>query len=145
MSKTNNIESFYEKELRRTIAQIRHEHTNYNRLASFYCLMPQKRHELNRIIGSLIQGQIDIPEFHSQVRKLERQVDLTISSNRRRFIKKYKQRIVSTKKYTPEQATKIAKSKLRFAIKFSEMQIAKQFRDMTDLFTDNSIFGHRPS
>lgn len=69
------------------ICDIRHQHTNYEKLVVFYNMYPDKRSELNREISKLIkEGPEGIIEFRENVKQIEDWVNLNIKKSQKRFI-----------------------------------------------------------
>lgn len=100
------------------VAQIRHEFTNYDKLARFYSYYRDKRSELNFTIGKLIKEIITIQEFHDKVDEIEAYVDLTNKSNQKRFLKEEAARLksITFNNHTETTLKKYAKHNLNLVM-----------------------------
>lgn len=110
------------------VNEIRHEHTNYDRLAAYYNAQKKYRTKLNQTIMKLINGQITIPEFRERVAVIEASVDLTRKPNQKRFIKWRRDSMLHTGHYTTAQANAIAKNNLASTIKLQTCIDAGKYR-----------------
>lgn len=111
------------------IRKIRHEHTNYDKLAAFYSDQKHFRKELNRTIGALLAGKIDIPEFRAKVAQIERKVDIRNNPKaRKNFIKYHRNMLLKTGFYTVSQANAIAKHNIKALIKVQNACESEYYR-----------------
>lgn len=77
------------------LCEIRHNHTNYPKLTIFYCLYPNKRLELNRLISKLINTGPDyVPTFRRKVKKIEEYINLNSKEGKERFLIKEKKNLI---------------------------------------------------
>lgn len=100
-----------------TIAEIRHEHTNYNKLSVFYHVYPWARRKLNRLIQQLIDGQIAIPTFREEVKKLEDTINLHRRGPQKTYIRNESRKFFAMGCYTHDNAKALAKTNLASILK----------------------------
>lgn len=78
----------------RLLCHIRHEYTNYEKLAVFYKIYPKRRSELNAEINRLIkEGPDGIERFRKRVKFIENQINLNLKDVKKRFIEEEMKRI----------------------------------------------------
>lgn len=106
-----------DKDLVATITEIRHEHTNYDKLSVYYHVHPWARRKLNRLIILLIQGAINIPMWRAQVTELEESIDLSRRRAQKLYIRAESRRFRESGYYTDIQAKKMAQSNLASVLK----------------------------
>lgn len=101
------------------ICEIRHQHTNYDKLTVFYALYPQYRSELNSQIGKLIDnGPEGILEFRENVKSIESWVNLNIKGSQKRFIDEQIQTLKEKNpSYSNSTLKRMAQDKLDFYLK----------------------------
>lgn len=99
------------------ITQIRHEHTNYDKLSVYYHVNPWARRKLNKLIGMLIAGALDIESWRRQVNTLERTIDLSRRKPQRDYIRRESKRFRELGYYTDIQAKKMAQMNLASVLK----------------------------
>lgn len=109
------------------ICDIRHQHTNYDRLVVFYSLYPRRRAELNSKIGKLIEtGPEGILEFREDVKHIENWVNLNVKDSQKRFIEEQVYKLKETHPtYSNTTLKKLAKEKLAHYIRRNNEAIAK--------------------
>lgn len=99
----------------RRISRVRHEATNYDKLAVFYRrAFPELRSKLNKLCSKVLLGKIEFDDFFAEVEKLEELVNLNFRKNRKRWFVKEIERIKNTwgVPITINNAKKIAKQNL---------------------------------
>lgn len=121
------------EDMRYFIRKIRHEHTNYDKLAAFYSDFKGMRKKLNQTIGNLLMEKITIEEFRAKVASIERNVDIKHNKKaRKNFIKHHRNMLMKTGFYTVAQANSIARHNIKALIKLQDCCDKGQFRP--DLF-----------
>lgn len=106
-----------DKDLVATITEIRHEHTNYDKLAVYYHVHPWARRKLNHLIILLIRGTINIPMWRAQVKELEECIDLSRRKPQKMYIRAESRRFRELGYYTDIQAKKMAQTNLASVLK----------------------------
>lgn len=101
------------------ICEIRHKHTNYDKLTVFYFLYPQYRSELNSQISKLIDnGPEGILEFRENIKSIENWVNLNIKESQKRFITEQMQSLKEKNpNYSNSTLKRMAQDKLEFYLK----------------------------
>lgn len=111
------------------IKKIRHEHTNYDKLAAFYSDRKDLRRKLNQVIGSLLMEKITIEEFRTKVASIERRVDIKHNKKaRKNFIKCHRNKLLKTGYYTLTQANAIARHNIKALIKLQDACESGKYR-----------------
>lgn len=105
------------QDFRETIARIRHEFTNYDKLAVFYHVLPHYRTQLNGIISALIKNKMSIPEFREKVKQIENLVNLNLKKNQKSYIRTFSRKFREMGYYTDDTAKQLAKTNLGSVLK----------------------------
>lgn len=109
------------------LCDIRHQYTNYDKLAMFYSVYPEKRSALNGVIAELIKtGPDGIDKFRKRVKVIEEYVDLNRKEAKQRFLN---DKIVKLRMENPQYdyalAKKIAETNLASFIRKNNKHIEK--------------------
>ena len=109
------------------LCNIRHQYTNYDKLAMFYSVYPEKRSALNSVIAELIKtGPDGIDEFRKKVKVIEEYVNLNRKAAKQRFLN---DKIVKLRMENPQYdyalAKKIAETNLASFIRKNNKHIEK--------------------
>ncbi|MCL1786042.1 MAG: hypothetical protein FWG39_02740 [Alphaproteobacteria bacterium] len=101
------------------VSELRHNHTNYNMLATFYECQPRYRRQLDGVCERLVGGVFTKEQFSAEVCRIEAEVDLTNKKNQKRFIKEWTENAMESGEINKKRAKSRAQASLTKALQFS--------------------------